>query len=658
MDRKTRLKVGVAVAGVTLVALGGRAISNQILHWQGMESSAADAILEDQARWLTQTVQNSLDRAFEDARDVAISGGRHLPRTAGLHAVAWVEQGNLKFAWSETARTRVLSARVDAVESLRKEILLAFSAPQAPSSDADAVWVPLSTPPLFVDRVQGRELGRPSRWVVAPISTTSAPSQATEGAPARESDIGAGTSVAILDPALLFAEVPGARTRSQGGVYRARVIDAGTLAVLAASEPRDLSPRFRAGNAPSEKEAPEGWSPSRELLSVLKDFMELGRVSSLGTHAGIRTKVQRSAKYPLLVMTERHPESRPQVVAVPVAVKGSQPAKAGAGGWIATVVALLAAIPAIYFARKRWLGSAWRRARMQAGLSQSAAAESALSASEVSTDIPGVETPEPTPTQPIFMTASPVGFAEEHQDGMRNPRMGEGAERAGSPTFSYVTGAQAAVDTDIESLQRELQSLRTENARLRLTNDSLVNHQEINKRAVDGLVQREKLLQDFETGALVQRHPRVIAEQTARTAHQLCQVPALFFTVDPVQGSARLAADAGLSNQGRNAPAHLEFRLDAEAMDAIADITRDGSIASLSQYEPLAQVVLMHFGISHFDAWAMTGFSWLGRAAGKPSVLGVLVLLGAGSQSLTHGPSLGRMLRNAGLVYENSLLAR
>jgi hypothetical protein len=236
--------------------------------------------------------------------------------------------------------------------------------------------------------------------------------------------------------------------------------------------------------------------------------------------------------------------------------------------------------------------------------------------------------------------------------------MGEGAELAGRPTFSYTTGSQAAVETDIDSLRREVEHLRTENARLRLANESLLNHQEINKRAVDGLVQREKLLQDFETGALVQRHPRVIAEQTARTAHQLCQVPALFFTVDPVQGIARLAADAGLANQGRKAPAHLEFRLDTEAMDAIAEITRDGSIASLSQYEPLAQEILMHFGVSHFEAWAMTGFSWLGRAAGKPSVLGVLVLLGAGSQSLTHGPSLGRMLRNAGLVYENSLLAR
>jgi|GEM_PF-2926413 len=652
MDRKTWLKVAVAVAGVALVALSGRFISNQVLRWQGMDEKASDAILEDQSRWLTQTVQSSLDRAFEDARDVAISGGRHLPRTTGLHAVAWVEQGNVKFAWSEAARSKVLAAKVDAVESLRREILLAFSAPAPVAPDESIAWLPLATPPLFSERTEARDQGRPSRWVVAPISDVSPRSPAEVFAP--------GTPVALLDPALLFSEVPGARTRSQGGVYRARVIDAGSLAVLAASEPRDLSPRFRAGNAPTAVEAPEGWSPSREVLAVLKDFVALGRVSSLGTHGGIRTQVQRAARYPLLVMTERHPESQVKAASVAASGAGGKQVAGRGGGGVALVLVFLVAIPALVFARKRWLGSAWQRARARAGFSQAPAVEAELAAGGLATDIPGVESSVPVSTPRVFITTAPEDSVREDQpwERSRNSAMGEGAELAGRPTFSYAAGPQTPEVHDIESLSREVQALRTENARLRLANESLLNHQELSKRAVDGLVQREKLLQDFETGALVQRHPRVIAEQTARTAHQLCQVPALFFTVDPAGGIARLSADAGLGERGRKAPAHLEFRLDAEAMDAIADITQDGSIASLSQFEPLARLILMHFGVSHFEAWAMTGFSWLGRAAGKPSVLGVLVLLGAGSQSLTHGPSLGRMLRNAGLVYENSLLAR
>jgi hypothetical protein len=265
--------------------------------------------------------------------------------------------------------------------------------------------------------------------------------------------------------------------------------------------------------------------------------------------------------------------------------------------------------------------------------------------------------------------------------------MGEGAELAGSPSFAWSSTNRGAPDQVIDqvaesagfeaasrsfagdsvhlSSQPTAAQLLVENAQLRQEVEALRTGRESLERAlestrkrVDLLHEEDRILADFETGSLIQRHPRVIADQAVQTAHQLCRTPSLFFSIDSNRSVAVLAAEAGFSEGGRHAPASLEFNLDAEAASAIAKITQEGSIASLSEYEPLARLMITTFGVSHFEAWAVTGYSWLGRAAAKPRVLGVLVLMQSGSQTLTRHRSLGRMVRNAGLVYENALLSQ
>jgi hypothetical protein len=597
-------------------------------HWQAMRLGASDTHLNDQVRWLSQTVQASLNRALEDAHDVSVSEGRHLPRSPGLLGIAWIEETGVRFAWSDIDRPRVLSARVEAVESLRKELLLAFS--DAPVPSDEPVLLPLSTAPLFNERAEQPNVTHASRWLAVRIK----PEAGRTGPPV----------VALLDSARLFPEVPESRSRSLGGVYRIRVVEASTLAVLAASEPSDLAPRFRAGSGPSVSEAPEGWVPTPGILPVLRDFLSLGRVASLGTHDGVRVKVQRTPTYPLLVMAEQHPEG--SVLAGIHGAKRKPAAQARAGGFENPLI--LAAVGVFLMGFLGFAGI-WVRRRLRAQAWAHAASSAALPAVELSAPL---ETEATIPGFPELESEAEAEWGEPHD-------MGSGAMAAGRPVFTYEPQTPAvAAGHEVETLRRENDFLRQEVERLRHAQEALLQNQELSRRTLEELREEEKLLQDFETGALVQRHPRVIAEQAVRTAHRLCRTPSLFFSVEPTRGSARLVADSGLPDNGRAAPASLEFQLEDEALETIAKIARDGSIASLSHYEPLARIMLLNFGVSHFEAWAVTGYSWLGRAAGNPSVLGILVLLQGSSQSLTQGRSLGRMLRNAGLVYENSLLAR
>jgi hypothetical protein len=255
--------------------------------------------------------------------------------------------------------------------------------------------------------------------------------------------------------------------------------------------------------------------------------------------------------------------------------------------------------------------------------------------------------------------------------------MGEGAEVAGAPVFSFQghpslskgehssapppsanLSSVAAASPPLEQLRREKEHLEKENQALKKTCEQLERALISARRNVDILQEQDRLLAEFETGSLIQRRPRLIADQAVKTANLLCGTPALFFMLEPKRGTAVLTSESGLKETGISPPAVLEFALSAAAESEIGKITQEGSIASLSAYEPLAQLMLKTFGVSHFEAWAVTGYSWLGRAAAKPKVLGVLVLLQSGSRTLTLQRSLGRMLRNAGLVYENSLLSQ
>jgi hypothetical protein len=102
----------------------------------------------------------------------------------------------------------------------------------------------------------------------------------------------------------------------------------------------------------------------------------------------------------------------------------------------------------------------------------------------------------------------------------------------------------------------------------------------------------------------------------------------------------------------------MSFPIDQMVLQKIREADQKGTFAALSDYGPLSRILLARLGVAHFEAWALTGYGHLGRQAGKPRLLGVLIILQAGLESAMRHDSLSRMMRTTGLVYENALLSR
>ena len=190
-------------------------------------------------------------------------------------------------------------------------------------------------------------------------------------------------------------------------------------------------------------------------------------------------------------------------------------------------------------------------------------------------------------------------------------------------------------DSTEESLRREL--LAAESALKRIREESSIVNQ-------------------FEREAANIKDPKAIAYRLTATATRLCGSPTLFFNYHDSVKSAILHSDAGFDDG--YTPAGMAFPLEPAVLARVRQADQRGEIASLSDYEPLAHLILARTGVAHFEAWALTGYGQLGRLAGKPRLLGILVILQAGSDTIAKNEAIGRMIRTTGLVYENALLAQ
>lgn len=161
-----------------------------------------------------------------------------------------------------------------------------------------------------------------------------------------------------------------------------------------------------------------------------------------------------------------------------------------------------------------------------------------------------------------------------------------------------------------------------------------------------------ELVSCFEGEAVRSRDPKAIARRLAGAAAQICESPTLFFIHHEGVRAAILQADGGFAPG--DAPAAMSFPVDAAMLAAVVQAERQGIVASFSQYGPLQKLLLARLGLAHFEAWAVTGCGHLGRAAGRPRLLGILVILGA--PSVSRYDSLSRMMRSTGLIYESALL--
>ena len=175
------------------------------------------------------------------------------------------------------------------------------------------------------------------------------------------------------------------------------------------------------------------------------------------------------------------------------------------------------------------------------------------------------------------------------------------------------------------------------------------------REAREGVRRETELMAEFENDAVHLKDARLIARRMVDVAANLCRSPVLFLSHQENLRSLVLTEDAGfIANDipvGLSVPVNSDLLTRCETQTGL-------SVPSVSDYEPLASVLLQRMGIAHFEAWALTGYGQLGRMAGKPRLLGVLVILQAGIDSQMHQHALSRMIRTTGLVYENALLTR
>ena len=164
-------------------------------------------------------------------------------------------------------------------------------------------------------------------------------------------------------------------------------------------------------------------------------------------------------------------------------------------------------------------------------------------------------------------------------------------------------------------------------------------------------LRREKiLLEEFETDARRARNLERLEAKLVESASGATQSPALFFRYDPLQGIARLSAEAGYpSTQSIIDAGGMSFALETSLVAEIhAEIGR-GRPQNLWEYAPLARAMLSRLGIANFEAWAMVSAR---SANGGPSrLLGVLVVAESGVDSVLHRGFLGSLLERASRHY-------
>ncbi len=164
------------------------------------------------------------------------------------------------------------------------------------------------------------------------------------------------------------------------------------------------------------------------------------------------------------------------------------------------------------------------------------------------------------------------------------------------------------------------------------------------------------MISQFDQKVALTQDPRSVVKEMTETAAKLCKSPTLFFVFRSEISAAILLVDAGFPQGG--APATMSFSVSHELLKKIEISAQAGEIFMIGDYEPLSDILLARTGVAHFEAWAVTGYGRLGRQAGKPKLLGILVVLQAGMDSIAHQDSLKRMVRSTGLVYENALLSQ
>jgi len=170
----------------------------------------------------------------------------------------------------------------------------------------------------------------------------------------------------------------------------------------------------------------------------------------------------------------------------------------------------------------------------------------------------------------------------------------------------------------------------------------------------------DELVEAFESRVFAGRSPREVASDLVNVIQKLSGGPCLYFSHQPQIGALVLEATAGLRTPPESGtvkvPVSVTLLDQVQGRVPMDDPSRHHSF-ELQPDPALADSVLHHFGVGHFEAWALPFYSALGRHAQRASLIGIVILLDSGTDSLSQKKRMSRMIRTAGLVVENSLLS-
>lgn len=173
--------------------------------------------------------------------------------------------------------------------------------------------------------------------------------------------------------------------------------------------------------------------------------------------------------------------------------------------------------------------------------------------------------------------------------------------------------------------------------------------------------EEDQVVEAFESRVFSGKSPVEVARDFVEVARKLSHGPVLFFSHQPQLGALVLDASSGLPQQ--NTPGSIRFPVSVTLLDQVQSrvVGRESEALhgafELTPDSGLSDSMLHHFGVGHFEAWAIPYYSALGRHAQRASLIGVVVLLQSGMDTLAQKKRFSRMIRTAGLVVENSILS-
>lgn len=158
------------------------------------------------------------------------------------------------------------------------------------------------------------------------------------------------------------------------------------------------------------------------------------------------------------------------------------------------------------------------------------------------------------------------------------------------------------------------------------------------------LLREKVLLEEFSTGQ------GGVETRLVESCAKATQSPALFFRYEPLQGIARLTAEAGYpASQSIIGAGGMSFSFPPSL---IAEVHADDANAkrrNLWDHAPLSRLMLSRLGIANFEAWPM--IHRVNSAHGPSRFIGVLVIAESGVDSVLHREFLGSLLERASRVY-------